>query len=452
MLFKDIVGCKSTVAELKQVCDSLIHADKYQKFGIKPCKGVIIGGGKRRGKTTFAQALADEIGYETFYISPKDEFVNFAKRLTDLVELLKTCKQAIVIIDDANYGGPSDECTREATERNRQAITKAVATMENLGAFIILTYDSTKDTDSVDSLYFLYDVEHFDRIVKIERPTIVDSEEFITRYLKGKENYIRNVDVKALTSLLHCSVRRKLDAIMIEAGTYAAYHNKDWIEMDDIVYGILRAFYDIPLDYSPESSPMFEQISYHEASHVVISELLDPGSVALASILGDTRDIGGITKMAATDHHVLEYRELERSVLCSLASRAVSEVIYDMVDMGITDDIRCAYGQMNEFIGEVCETGFGTYNGKGYSTAYYDNKRGHKIEQELNTYYEIDKQLLSDNRDFLEAIAQALREKHTILQKDIQAIKAKFISNTMVYEKGKFLPSKVFYQQKTELD
>ena len=62
-----------------------------------------------------------------------------------------------------------------------------------------------------------------------------------------------------------------------------AYDNREVIEMSDLVEAVLKRQYDVECDLRTVSEEKLRTTAYHEAGHLVVSEVLEPESVGLGS-------------------------------------------------------------------------------------------------------------------------------------------------------------------------
>ena len=107
----------------------------------------------------------------------------------------------------------------------------------------------------------------------------------------------------------------------------------------------------------------------------------------------------------------------------SLGGKAAIEVMYGQVCVGSTDDVRGAFRLVDKLVDDYCAYGFETFS-YGRMPDELIAKRNKKVATELTRYYQQTKRMLVENREFLEKLADALMEKKTLLQKDIQEIRA----------------------------
>ncbi|WP_301195527.1 AAA family ATPase, partial [Helicobacter rodentium] len=143
LTFEDVAGISEAKNELEEIIDYLKSPKKYQDFGVKLPKGVLLIGVPGVGKTLIAKALAGEAKVPFFYQSGAS-FVQIyvgmgAKRVHDLFTKAKLNAPSIIFIDEidavgkARGGMRNDE--REATLN--QLLTEMDGFEDSSGVIVI---------------------------------------------------------------------------------------------------------------------------------------------------------------------------------------------------------------------------------------------------------------------------------------------------------------------------
>jgi len=215
----------------------------------------------------------------------------------------------------------------------------------------------------------------------------------------------------------------ELESILNEAAINAAYAKRESISMDDLTKAVLRKHYGVQDDCAEVRGDHLKEVALHEAGHLVVSEVLCPGSVGLASL----RTTGENGKGG----FIMRCRELERRVhyiLVLLAGKAAVELYHSKTCAnGCQSDIKRAVENIREAIQKsgIC----------GLSLVDVTSRRGPEaseslkarteaaIHAELERYLFISREILQQNRVFLEKAAAALEEKETLLYSDIRALR-----------------------------
>lgn len=197
--FSDVAGIDEVKSELVEIVDFLKNPIKYQNFGIKLPKGVIMAGPPGVGKTLIAKAVAGESGVPFYYESGANfsqMYVGLgAKRVRELFANAKSNAPSIIFIDEIDAVGKSrgegrnDE--REVTLN--QLLTEMDGFEENSGVIVIA---ATNKIDMIDDA--LLRPGRFDRRIFISLPNFKDRVEILKIYLRDKTN---SVDITKLSRM-----------------------------------------------------------------------------------------------------------------------------------------------------------------------------------------------------------------------------------------------------------
>ena len=113
---------------------------------------------------------------------------------------------------------------------------------------------------------------------------------------------------------------------------------------------------------------------------------------------------------------------MEYDVLCKLAGKAATELVFGKTDVGCTNDLGRAFHITNRLVDDLCAFGFDTYTGPDSSEAI-KGKMEQIVAMEMNKYYQQAKKILAENRMFLVKLTVALVEKKMLTRKEIQEIR-----------------------------
>ncbi len=226
--FKDVAGVDSIKSELTEIVDFLKHPKKYQDFGIKLPRGVLLIGPPGVGKTLIAKAVAGEAGVPFFYQSGAS-FVQIyvgmgAKRVRELFASAKAMAPAIIFIDEIDAvgrmrGGMGRNDERDATLN--QLLTEMDG-FENSSNVIVIA--ATNQIDILDEA--LLRAGRFDRRVFISLPNLEERKEILKVHLQGKAHNVRFLDIAKMTVGFSGAA---LATLVNEAAIYALNEKSDKI-------------------------------------------------------------------------------------------------------------------------------------------------------------------------------------------------------------------------------
>ena len=442
--FKDVAGIDEEKKELEEIVDFLKNGDKYIKLGARIPKGVLLVGPPGTGKTLMAKAVAGEAGVPFFSISGSDFVEMFvgvgASRVRDLFEQAKKHQPCIIFIDEidavgrqrgAGMGGGHDE--REQTLN--QLLVEMDGFDENTNIIVIA---ATNRPDILDNA--LLRPGRFDRQIYINAPDVRGREQILKVHAKNKQ-LEPEVDLKTLAKRTPGFTGADLQNLLNEAALLAARKNKEKISMGDIDNSIDRVIAGIEKKSKVLTDEDKELTSYHEVGHALLAKLLkDADELHKVSIIPRGYALG-VTWTKPKDEKVHTNKaKLLAQITVSLGGRAAEEIVYgkDRVSTGASQDfinvtniarkMVTAWG-MSDRLGNMAY-------GKNQENVFMGRDFGHQRDYSEQVAFEIDeemkrivdakyeeaKELLSSNRDMLEAIAKELLDKETIDAEEFQDI------------------------------
>ena len=413
-----VIGYESIKTELYRIIDIVKNPDKYKKLGVSVPKGILLSGEPGIGKTFMAKCFIKETGLKTFVIrkdKPDGEFIDFIR---ETFEQAASEAPSIVLLDDLDKFANEDRYHRDAEEY--VTVQTCIDDVKDLEVFVLATCnDYGKLPES------LVRSGRFDKEFFMHFPGLEDSKKIIEFYLKDKK-VGKDVDVEEIARFSEGYSCADLETVINEAGIYAGYENKKHISQDDIKKAVIRKIFNAC--ESEESDPESDRrLAVHEAGHTVISELFNPGQIAFVSIETRRRGVKGLVCRNKNEHQFEVFDNYEIEIMISLAGKAATEVILNEIDMGVNADLHKANESMAKLLDNVSAYDFQSWcHGPETSHLVYDHLDTIK-GAELSRYYLKTKQLLGQNRAFLEELIEKLIEKKTLSYKDIAPIREKYV-------------------------
>ncbi|MBE9007064.1 ATP-dependent zinc metalloprotease FtsH3 [Fortiea sp. LEGE XX443] len=447
--FGDVAGIDQAKLELNEVVDFLKNADRFTAVGAKIPKGVLLVGPPGTGKTLLARAVAGEAGVPFFSISGS-EFVEMfvgvgASRVRDLFEQAKTNAPCIVFIDEidavgrqrgAGLGGGNDE--REQTLN--QLLTEMDGFEGNTGIIIIA---ATNRPDVLDAA--LLRPGRFDRQVVVDRPDYAGRSEILKVHARGK-TLAKDVDLDKIARRTPGFTGADLSNLLNEAAILAARRNLTEISMDEINDAIDRVLAGPEKKDRVMSEKRKTLVAYHEAGHALVGALMpDYDPVQKISIIPRGR-AGGLTWFTPSedrmDTGLYSRAYLENQMAVALGGRLAEEIIFgeEEVTTGASNDLqqvaRVARQMITRFgmsdrLGPVA---LGRQQGNMFlgrdimSERDFSEETAAAIDEEVrklvDTAYIRAKEVLVNNRQILDQLAQMLVDKETVDAEELQEILA----------------------------
>ena len=413
--FDRIIGYQTIKEELLQICDMIHNREIYENLGAKLPQGILLYGDPGLGKSLMAKSFITESGLPAYIVRRDKGSDDFIGKITDTFEKAKKNAPAIVLLDDMDKFANEDDRHIDAEEY--VAVQAGIDEVKGCNVFVFATVNEIRKLPRS-----LIRSGRFDRKIEVNSPTGRDAEEIIKYYLAEKK-VSDNVNMDDLVKMVSYGSCAELETILNEAAIGAAYARKEKIEMDDLVKSVLRMQYDAPDNFTKKSSDALKEIALHEAGHLVVSEILTPGSVGLASLRTAGRDsTGGFI------HRCMPVTRRAHHILISLAGKAAVELYYSGVcASGCQSDIRKAADNIRDAISESGTGGFGMIDVANHrfpeSSESFNSRNESVVHAELERYMFKAREILIKNRDFLEKAAQRLSEKETLLYSDIRKLR-----------------------------
>jgi cell division protease FtsH len=442
--FKDVAGVDEAKEELQEIIEFLKEPQKFSKLGGKIPKGVLLVGPPGTGKTLLARAISGEANVPFFSISGSDFVEMFvgvgASRVRDLFEQGKKNSPCIIFIDEidavgrhrgAGLGGGHDE--REQTLN--QLLVEMDGFENNDGVIMIA---ATNRPDVLDPA--LLRPGRFDRQVTVGAPD-VKGREGILKVHTSTVPLTDEVDLKVIARGAPGFTGADLANLVNEAALLAARDDKKAVSMldfeeakDKVIMGVERRSMVI-------SDKEKKTTAYHEAGHALVAALL-PGTDPLhkVTIIPRGRALGVTMQLPMDEKHTYQRNYLFSSLAILMGGRCAEEICLGEMTTGAGNDIERATEMARKM---VCEWGmsdkmgpltYGTkeeqvFLGKDFSSQKnFSDQTAKLIDQEVKTLvmdgYTRATELLKNNRDILEAMAQALLERETLDAKEIKELLA----------------------------
>ncbi|PKG54098.1 MULTISPECIES: ATP-dependent zinc metalloprotease FtsH [Halomonadaceae] len=435
--FADVAGCDEAKEEVEELVDFLRDPTKFQRLGGTIPRGVLMVGPPGTGKTLLAKSIAGEAKVPFFSISGSDFVEMFvgvgASRVRDMFEQAKKQAPCIIFIDEidavgrsrgAGMGGGNDE--REQTLN--QLLVEMDGFEANEGVIVIA---ATNRPDVLDPA--LMRPGRFDRQVTVGLPDIRGREHILGVHLR-KVPLGDDVKPQLIARGTPGFSGADLANLVNEAALFAARRNKRLVSMEELELAKDK----IMMGAERKSMVMTDKeklnTAYHESGHAIIGLVVpshDP--VYKVTIIPRGRALGVTMFLPEEDRYSLSRQQILGQI-CSLFGGRIAEEMTlgpNGVTTGASNDIKRAtelahnmvakWGlsdemgpimydedESHQFLGGP---GQGGSKMKSGDTTTRLDKEVRKI---IDDCYEQARQILTDNRDKLDAMAEALMKYETI--------------------------------------
>lgn len=444
--FEDVAGVEEAKQELGEVVDFLKQPKKFLDLGARIPKGVLLFGPPGTGKTLLARAVAGEAGVPFFTISGSDFVEMFvgvgASRVRDLFEQAKKTAPCIIFIDEidavgrqrgAGLGGGHDE--------REQTLNQLLVEMDGFGANEgIVVLAGTNRPDVLDPA--LLRPGRFDRQIIVDKPDLLGRKSILSVHIKGKP-VDETVNVDILARKTPGFTGADLSNLVNEAALLTARRGKKKIGMDEFEDATEKVIAGPERKSRLISEKEKKIVAYHEGGHALVAKLLhhtDP--VHKISIIPRGGALGYVLQLPEEDRYLMTKSELLDKLTVMLGGRVAEALIFNEISTGAQNDLEratdlarkmiCEYG-MSEKLGPITlGKGQGeVFLGRDFSRGRnYSEEIAYDIDKEIRAIveecYENAKNILVENRQKLEKIADILLEKETIEGEELEELLKSF--------------------------
>lgn len=438
--FKDVAGQDEAKESLQEVVDFLHNPGKYTDIGAKLPKGALLVGPPGTGKTLLAKAVAGEANVPFFSLAGSDFVEMFvgvgASRVRDLFKEAQKQAPCIIFIDeidaigksrDSRYGGGNDE--REQTLNQLLAEMDGFDTSKGL-----LILAATNRPEVLDKA--LLRPGRFDRRIIVDKPDLKGRIE--TLKVHSKDVLMDDtVDLEAIALATSGAVGSDLANMINEAAINAVKHGRKYVNQSDLFESV-----EVVIAGKEKKDRILGKeekriVAYHEVGHALVTALQKNAEpVQKITIVPRTMGaLGYVMQVPEEEKYLMTEDELKARLTTFMAGRAAEELVFDSVTTGAANDIEKATQIARAMVTQYgMSKKFGLMSLESVENRYLDGRpvlncgddTAGEIDQEvqviLRESYEKAQELLAENRDVLDKIAEYLFEHETITGKEFMEI------------------------------
>ena len=447
--FADVAGVDEAKAELQEVVEFLKDPKKYGRLGARVPKGVLLVGPPGTGKTLLARAVAGEAGVSFFSISGS-EFVEMfvgvgAARVRDLFEQARGKAPAIIFIDEldalgrARGAGPIG-----GHDEKEQTLNQLLVELDGFDPSTgLVLLAATNRPEILDPA--LLRAGRFDRQVLVDRPDKAGRLQILQVHAK-KVNLAPDVDLTQVAALTPGFTGADLANLINEAALLATRRGAEAVALRDFTEAIERLIAGLEKRNRVLNPTERRVVAHHELGHTMVAMAL-PGTDPVHKVSIIPRGVGalGYTIQRPTEDRFLMTRgELENKMAVLLGGRAAEEVVFGHLSTGAADDLAKVTDIARSMVmryGMVKSLGHVAYEeeqSRFLMTPGFQKNREYSeetareidvaVREIVKAAYEKALGILSREKRALEAWAQKLLEKETLVEAELDELRRSLTS------------------------
>ena len=438
--FKDVAGEDEAIESLQEVVDFLHNPDRYVKIGARLPKGALLVGPPGTGKTLLAKAVAGEAKVPFFSLTGSD-FVELyvgvgASRVRDLFQEAEKNAPCIIFIDEIDAIGRSrDSKYGGGNEEREQTLNQLLAEMDGFdGKKGIIILAATNRPEILDKA--LLRPGRFDRRIIVEKPDLKGRVEILKVHAKDVL-MDETVDLDEIALATSGAVGSDLANMINEAAINAVKEGREYVSQKDL----FNAVEIVLVGKEKKDRILSEQerkiVSYHEVGHALVSALQKNSEpVQKITIVPRTMGaLGYVMHVPEEEKYLNSEAELKDMLVGLLAGRAAEELVFDSVTTGASNDIEKATSIARSMVTQYgMSKKFGLIGLETVESRYLDGRvvmncadeTAAAVDEEvmkiLKESYDEAMNLLKDNREIMDKLAEYLIQKETITGKEFMEI------------------------------
>ncbi len=430
--FADVAGQEEAKESLDEIVDYLHNPSKYIAIGAKQPKGALLVGPPGTGKTLLAKAVAGEAKVPFFSLSGS-EFVEMfvgvgASRVRDLFKQAAAKAPCIIFIDEIDAIGKSRDNQISSNDEREQTLNQLLAEMDGFDSskgLVILA--ATNRPEVLDKA--LLRPGRFDRRIIVEKPDLKGREDILKVHIKHVKTE-PDINLHEMALATSGTAGADLANMVNEAALRAVRCGRKTVTQEDLMEAI-----EVIIAGKEKKDRILSEkekriVSFHEVGHALATALQkNTQPVHKITIVPRTMGSLGYTMQMPEEEekYLMSYDEIIDQITVFLAGRAAEELVFGIKTTGAANDIERATSLARNMITQYgMSDKFGMAGLESMQNKYLDGRNVSNCSEETKT--EVDREvvkvlkecyakamnILNENRDALDEIAEYLISKETI--------------------------------------
>ena len=417
---KDVAGLDEVKVELKELIEGFNNKEKFEKFKVKPPRGVLLEGDPGNGKSLISRAIAGEAN-ASFYFTAGSEFTEKyvgvgPKRIRDLFAKARKNRPAIIMIDEIDaVGAKREEDNNKEDNKTLNQLLVELASDDNDDLLVIGT---TNRKDILDPA--LLRKGRLDRHIFIPNPDKKTRHEILKLHADGKP-LADDVDLEVVAQQTHGMCGADMEGIIIEGAMIAIREDADEINQSMLLKAIDRQIAGL----ERKSTVMIERekkiTAYHEVGHLIVSEILGARKLSKCTIIPHADALGYCLYHEEDDRFIRTEDDLLNSMMVSLGGAASEEVFFNHRSTGCSGDLGSVANIARRM---VCDYGMSPLGKMKIDerNGFMQEKIHEEMKKIVDEAYSKTVKFIEDNKDIITILAEKLMDKEVLEGDEVEEI------------------------------
>jgi cell division protease FtsH len=358
-----------------------------------------------------------------------------AARVRDLFKEAAKMAPCIIFIDEIDTIGKSRDNRMGGNDEREQTLNQLLAELDGFDPTKgVIVLGATNRPEVLDKA--LLRPGRFDRRITVDRPNLAGRVATLKVHTRNI-HLAEDVDLEKIAQATAGCVGADLANLVNEAALRAVRKGRNAVTQEDL----LVSFELVIAGAEKKGTVLTEKeknlIAYHEVGHALVAvKQKGTSPVSKITIVPHTQGALGYTMQTPEEEKFLmDKEELLAEIRTYMGGRAAEWVVFQTMTTGASNDIERATDEARKMV-----TMYGmsdTFGVMGLATIqnrYLDGNAGltcaeataaridSEVQTLMNQCYQDAIQILQENRDMLDSIAQYLLKKETITGQEMMAI------------------------------
>jgi cell division protease FtsH len=418
--FQSVGGYKTVKKELIQIIDMLKNKTKYEEYGVRLPKGILLEGPTGNGKTLLARAFAGEIEFPLIATSGaefNEKYVGIgAARIRELFKFAQENQPCIIFIDEIDALARKRTSTEDGSSDERsQTLNQLLVALDGFNnENHVIIIGATNRIDILDPA--VKRPGRMDKIIHIPNPDAHTRKEIIDIHRVRKPINATTEDIVKLTVGLNGA---QIENMLNEATLSGVRDSKLPIDTKTLEDIRNRMILGNSIGVKNITEKTLKRVAIHEIGHLLMalnsSHFERPSKVTIDTSVFSSIGYTIFEKNDFDEGFFLREYCLDHLKIL-LGGRVAEETIYgNSVSSGAFSDLETAFNVARKMI---MEYGMGTY----IIFPHFSETYKKKIDQEIhslivNAYFET-KKYLSAHKTLLIKLSDKLLIQKTLYSDD----------------------------------